>query len=76
MPRRFSISVGFQTGLIMSGFRDYDRWRLMSPEDIEEERERKLRREEELIDRADYERDRSKEHRAAIRRNKTDNSAR
>ena len=48
----------------------------MSPEDIEEERERKLRREEELIDRADYERDRSKEDQAAIRRNRTDNSAR
>ena len=49
----------------MSGFRDYDRWRLMSPEDIEEERERKLRREEELIDRADYERDRERDDQAS-----------
>lgn len=49
----------------MSGLgRSYDAWRTMSDEDAAEERERKRLREEALIDRADYMRDREKDERA------------
>ena len=40
------------------GFKGYDSWKLMSPEDEEDERERKRLREEHEMDRADYEHDR------------------
>lgn len=42
-------------------FRDYDRWKLMSPEDEQEERERKERVRRYKEERADYEYDRRKD---------------
>lgn len=44
------------------GFKNYDRWKLMSPEDEENERVRKLEREEYLAEKADYDRDRKKDN--------------
>jgi hypothetical protein len=41
--------------------RNYDAWRTRSPEDEEEERAERWRREQAAIDRADEERDRKKD---------------
>lgn len=45
------------------GFRDYDRWKLMSPEDEADERERKRLKAEDDMERADEMRDRQEERR-------------
>jgi hypothetical protein len=50
------------------GFRNYDRWKLASPEDEAEEREAKRLRDDRDADRADYMRDREKDERAERRR--------
>lgn len=47
----------------MDGFRDYDRWKLMSPEDEVDERERKRLKAEDDMERADEMRDREKDER-------------
>ena len=49
--------------LIMDGFKDYDRWKLMSPEDEVDERERQRRKAEDNMERADAMRDREKDER-------------
>ena len=43
------------------GFRDYDRWKLASPEDAADERERKRLKAEDNMERADVMRDREKD---------------
>ena len=43
------------------GFANYDAWKLRSPDDEADERERRRQRIEDEIDRADYERDCEKE---------------
>ncbi len=45
------------------GFRDYDRWKLMSPEDEADERERQRLKAEDDMERADVMRDREKDER-------------
>lgn len=45
-------------------FRNYDRWKLMSPEDEEDERDRKAQRDYEAMERADDMNDRNKDDRA------------
>ena len=50
------------------GFRNYDRWKLASPEDEADEREAKRQRDERDADRADVMRDRKKDERAERRR--------
>jgi hypothetical protein len=45
----------------MDGFRNYDRWKLMSPEDEADERERQRQKAEDDMDRADVMRDREKD---------------
>lgn len=47
----------------MDGFRDYDRWKLMSPEDKADEREFQRRKAEDDMERADVMRDREKDDR-------------
>lgn len=47
----------------MDGFRNYDRWKLMSPEDEADERERKRLKAEDDMERADVMRDREKDER-------------
>lgn len=47
----------------MDGFRNYDRWKLMSPEDEADERERKRLKAEDDMERADAMRDREKDER-------------
>lgn len=47
----------------MDGFRNYDRWKLMSPEDAADERERKRLKAEDDMERADVMRDREKDER-------------
>lgn len=47
----------------MDGFRDYDRWKLMSPEDEADERERKRLKAEDDMEKADVLRDREKDER-------------
>jgi len=49
------------------GFRDYDRWKLMSPEDEADERERKRLKDEDDMERADALRDREKDEREELR---------
>ena len=46
------------------GFENYDRWKLMSPEDEEDEREAEHQPRQDMEDRADYEHDREKDERA------------
>jgi hypothetical protein len=46
------------------GFANYDRWKLMSPEDEQDERDAKRRLRQAMEDRADYEHDREKDERA------------
>jgi hypothetical protein len=46
------------------GFRNYDRWKLMSPEDVEDERQAERQRRQDMEDRADYMHDREKDERA------------
>lgn len=43
------------------GFRDYDRWKLASPEDAADERERQRLKAEDDMERADVMRDREKD---------------
>ena len=45
------------------GFRNYDRWKLMSPEDEANERERQRLKAEDDMERADLMRDREKDER-------------
>jgi len=45
------------------GFRDYDRWKLASPDDEADDREAKRLRDERDADRADVMRDREKDER-------------
>lgn len=45
------------------GFKDYDRWKLMSPEDEADEREAKRLRDERDMERADELNDREKDER-------------
>jgi hypothetical protein len=45
------------------GFRNYDRWKLMSPEDEADERERQRQKAEDDMERADVMRDREKDER-------------
>ena len=45
------------------GFRNYDRWKLMSPEDEADERERQRLKAEDDMERADEMRDREKDER-------------
>ena len=47
----------------MDGFRDYDRWKLMSPEDEADERERQRLKTEGDMERADEMRDRERDER-------------
>lgn len=47
----------------MDGFRNYDRWKLMSPEDEADERERQRLKAEDDMERADVMRDREKDER-------------
>lgn len=47
----------------MDGFRNYDRWKLMSPEDEADEREFERRKAEDDMGRADVMRDREKDER-------------
>jgi len=47
----------------MDGFRNYDRWKLMSPEDEADEREFQRRKAEDDIERADVMLDREKDER-------------
>jgi hypothetical protein len=47
----------------MDGFKDYDRWKLMSPEDEADERERQRLKSEDDMERADVMRDREKDER-------------
>jgi hypothetical protein len=49
------------------GFRDYDRWKLASPDDETDEREAKRLRDERDADRADVMRDREKDERSERR---------
>lgn len=48
----------------MSGFSNYDRWKLMSPEDEEDERRRIYLRNERLRDKAEHDRERAKDERS------------
>lgn len=45
-------------------WRNYDRWKLMSPEDEEDEQERRRIRDERLMDKAEHDRERDKDERA------------
>jgi hypothetical protein len=45
------------------GFRDYDRWKLASPDDEADDREAKRLRDERNMDRADEMRDRERDER-------------
>lgn len=47
----------------MDPWRDYDRWKLMSPEDVEDERQRRAERYDEDMERADELYDRWKDDR-------------
>lgn len=47
----------------MDGFRNYDRWKLMSPEDEADERERQRQKAEDDMERADVMLDREKDER-------------
>ena len=54
----------FEGGRIMrDGFKNYDRWKLMSPDDEADEREERRLRAERDADRADVMRDREKDDR-------------
>lgn len=45
-------------------WRNYDRWKLMSPEDEEDEHERRRLRDERLMGKAEHDRERDKDERA------------
>lgn len=45
-------------------WRNYDRWKLQSPEREEDERERRRLRDERLMDKAEHDRERDKDERA------------
>lgn len=47
----------------MNGFKDYDRWKLMAPEDEADERECQRLKAEDDMERADVMRDREKDER-------------
>ena len=47
--------------MMLDPFRDYDRWKLMSPEDEADEESRRIEREERLADKADEMYDRWKD---------------
>lgn len=51
-------------------WRNYDRWKLMSPEDEEDEQLRRRVNSDRLRDKAEYDRERDKDERAE--RNRTD----
>jgi hypothetical protein len=46
------------------GFKNYDKWKLASPDDADDEREIERQRREDLQDRADEKRDRQKDDEA------------
>lgn len=45
------------------GFKDYDRWKLASPDDEQEEQESQCRRDDDAAERSDVMRDREKDER-------------
>ena len=61
--QRIAASETIRKGLAMDGFRNYDRWKLMSPEDEADERERQRLKVEDDMERADEMRDREKDER-------------